>query len=75
MNTNATGTYEIPCNHVGPDRDYLFFSYIIDLYRPQDGKEIIVCEDGNRIDERVDYDYGKYRMKILRQEIMLSDLF
>lgn len=63
---------EMSCNDVSKT-DYLFRTGLLDIYSPQEGEEIIVCEDGEKVDERIEYpENPEYKLSILGKAYSLG---
>ncbi len=52
---NSTQDGEVPCNSV-TTTDYIFFTGVLNVYQEKEGQEIIMCENGERVGEKVRYD-------------------
>ena len=56
---NYTG--ETPCNHCGAV-DPIFVLGIFNVVKQRDDRQIIICENGERVNTRIDIDYSSCKL-------------
>ncbi|MFP4567825.1 MAG: hypothetical protein ACLFN8_02680 [Candidatus Woesearchaeota archaeon] len=61
-----TGYFEVQCNDCGGEGTYFFFTGIINFKKICPGKEIMIFNDGEYIDRRIDIEECKYVLHTLR---------